>query len=241
MNFLIFFENEISENKRHAKITRKERISYVNEKFVLEKDKTQNAGVFEGNLGTAIFKGENIKGELEFDVDFSKAPFKKNNIEILISVCRPQTNKKIFHIAQSFGVKKISFVKAMNIPKSYLTSKSLEKENIEKEILLAMGQTGDTIMPQVDIYNSLKNYFEKEDIKGKVCIVADTTCDKGNVLKSEMINQDTSYILAIGPESGWSENELNLFSKNSFKSISLGERILRVEMALSCLTSKIIE
>ena len=53
MNFLIFFENEISADKKSAKITDKERISYIKEKFVLEKDKSQNAGIFEGNLGTA--------------------------------------------------------------------------------------------------------------------------------------------------------------------------------------------
>lgn len=241
MNFLIFFENEISVDKKSAKITDKERISYINEKFVLEKDKLQNAGIFEGRLGTTIFKGENERGELEFEVDFNKVPFKKNSVEILISVCRPQTNKKIFHIAQSLGVKEISFVKTDNIPKSYLTSKSLEKENILKECLLAMEQTGDTIMPKVNIYNSLKDYFDKRNVNGKVCIVADTTCDTEKILKSEEINHDAFYVLAIGPESGWSESELELFSKNSFESISLGERILRVEMALSCLVSKVIK
>ena len=163
MNFLIFFENEISVDKKNAKITDKERISYIKEKFVLEKGNSQNAGIFEGNLGIAIFKGENEKGELEFDVDFSKVPLKKNNIEILISVCRPQTNKKIFHIAQSFGVKEISFVKANNIPKSYLTSKSLEKENILRECLLAMEQTGDTIMPKVNTVPTLNHNLHEDD------------------------------------------------------------------------------
>ena len=38
-------------------------------------------------------------------------------------------------------------------------------------------------------------------------------------------------LLAIGPEGGWAEDELQLFSKEGWISASLGSTILRVETA----------
>ena len=35
----------------------------------------------------------------------------------------------------------------------------------------------------------------------------------------------------VGPEGGWTEDEINLFKKNNFKILSLGSNILRAETA----------
>jgi RsmE family RNA methyltransferase len=43
-------------------------------------------------------------------------------------------------------------------------------------------------------------------------------------------------VLAIGPEGGWEEGEVKAFVERGFKVVSLGERILRTDIAVSTLT-----
>lgn len=42
---------------------------------------------------------------------------------------------------------------------------------------------------------------------------------------------DTNYIVAIGPEKGWSKSDLDVFKKLGFEFVSLGKNILRTETA----------
>lgn len=45
------------------------------------------------------------------------------------------------------------------------------------------------------------------------------------------LNTNESVSLFIGPEGGWSDNELELFKNKGFKSVSLGNTVLRAETA----------
>jgi 16S rRNA (uracil1498-N3)-methyltransferase len=51
----------------------------------------------------------------------------------------------------------------------------------------------------------------------------------GDVLAGHSASEET--LLAIGPEGGWTEDELQSFSKNGWSSASLGNTILRAETA----------
>ena len=50
----------------------------------------------------------------------------------------------------------------------------------------------------------------------------------------------TPITLALGPEGGFTEYEINTLREHSFKSISLGTRILRTEFALAALLGKLL-
>lgn len=50
-------------------------------------------------------------------------------------------------------------------------------------------------------------------------------------LKSALVQCRPPISLALGPEGGWSEDEIQIFQRNDWKTASLGETILRVETA----------
>merc|ERR1712228_92068 len=45
------------------------------------------------------------------------------------------------------------------------------------------------------------------------------------------------FVLAIGPEGGWLENEISMFEQNNFNICSIGSRILRTDVACISLLS----
>ena len=46
-------------------------------------------------------------------------------------------------------------------------------------------------------------------------------------------------VVAIGPERGWSAQEIELFTHAGFKVIGLGDRVVRVEIALVLLMGQL--
>jgi 16S rRNA (uracil1498-N3)-methyltransferase len=59
--------------------------------------------------------------------------------------------------------------------------------------------------------------------------------EQENSLKSELASQLVSELasvaLAIGPEGGWTAQEMAMFSESGWKHVTLGPRILRAETA----------
>ncbi len=53
-----------------------------------------------------------------------------------------------------------------------------------------------------------------------------------NILLSDDIQQQNDQLLlAIGPEGGWNEFELELLKQQNFQTVSAGSRILRTDVA----------
>lgn len=112
-------------------------------------------------------------------------------------------------------------------------------------------------LPQLSVFKSfhhfLKHNLEKTfDLKNAHCLIAHPSKLEGldtglsEVLtrlhasaiddKGAVKNQKKSrIIIAIGPEGGWEEEEVQAFEGKGFSRVSLGRRILRTDIAVSCL------
>jgi len=62
-------------------------------------------------------------------------------------------------------------------------------------------------------------------------VLAETEEQRALADAVETGNPDSNILLAIGPEGGWTENELQMFNENGWKAASLGPTILRAETA----------
>ena len=60
---------------------------------------------------------------------------------------------------------------------------------------------------------------------------SDTTARLRDVLDSHSVDRPSEAILAIGPEGGWTDDELKWFRKSGWAAASLGRTILRAETA----------
>lgn len=103
--------------------------------------------------------------------------------------------------------------------------KDINMERAEKIVIEASEQCGRNIPPVVHPVMKLENVFNEFDIPFIVLEKSDTQLSK------EEFNNETSIGLLIGPEGGWTPEELELFANKKATVRSLGSTVLRAETA----------
>ena len=108
------------------------------------------------------------------------------------------------------------------------------QEHWYKIAISAAEQSGRCLVPTIHTAKSLKeqlasNCSDHGDSAGAVRFVLHPTATQS--LKQLKIIAKNSVVIAIGPEGGFSDEELNLFQADGFQAIALGRRILRTETA----------
>ena len=106
-------------------------------------------GMVAGRIGRATLLAMNEKSA-ELAVEFDSLPPEPSPITLICALQRPQTFKKILHCALTMGVKKIHFIHAAKVEKSYWQASVLRQNELDLEIRLALEQCGDTIYPEFE-------------------------------------------------------------------------------------------
>ncbi|HDJ23920.1 MAG TPA: 16S rRNA (uracil(1498)-N(3))-methyltransferase [Candidatus Aminicenantes bacterium] len=129
------------------------------------------------------------------------------------------------------------------------TQRSVAKINQQKEAKLlrwqqiaieAAKQSGQVHLPQIEKPCPLSEFLKIDHPPNK-CFLSETGGELlYSVLKKEMIKdkkcpedekEGKVFLMLIGPEGGWTEEEQNYMMKYGFKKVSLGPYILRAETA----------
>ncbi len=148
--------------------------------------------------------------------------------DLIVGISRPQTSKKILEHATTFGARRIHFFKAALSEKSYLDSKIFEDRACDEFLINGLSQaTIYTALPEfkLDKYNPAENY---KDAPQK--FILDLKADK-SFLDVE-IDWSKPLTLAIGPERGWTNEDIERFHQAGFTSIKISSSVLRVEHAV---------
>lgn len=230
MNSLILTPHEVSEDgKVHIEGAR---LEYVLNWHQLQAGITVKCGVWGQKMGTLEIEaldGFGLTGRFKGVED----PPAKRQILAIVAVPRPQAFKRCLQVAVAFGVRDLYFVRTANVVPSYMSSHSLREGDIRSELLKSMEQVCDSVPPRVKIFENWR-YFIESVSKSAIespgrKLVADT---RAQICFSENKSEAVSAV-AVGPEKGWTESELNDLCNCGFESVVLGKRILRVDHALT--------
>lgn len=149
------------------------------------------------------------------------------NITLILPFLKEQKQDLIIQKSTELGVRKLIFLNTertiVKIDKKKINDKLNRWYKIAKE---ASEQSKRLDIPVIEIKDTFKDL---ENIKG-INIVCDTN-EKKNSIKNtlKVIDKYGTINIVIGPEGGLSLNEISYLNKIGFKSVSLGNRILRVE------------
>lgn len=249
MNSLLLLDNEFKSD--HLVIIRGVRALELIKSHDLKEGIEIAVARFGGGRGRGFVR-KCVADSIELDINLSLEPLAREHTHLIVAVPRPQTVKKVLHIAACTGIESVDFIPSFSVQKSYLQSKSLNAEMIEREIFLGLQQANDSIAPAVRVHKSfnifmedfLPNKLPSNDSTIKVCAHTEAVFSK----KISDFTEDAfrlesgqeNILLAIGPEAGWTDREAQCFKGAGFSLHSLGERIYRVETALTLLLGQIM-
>ena len=154
---------------------------------------------------------------------------------LIVGISRPQTSKKILEHATTFGMRKLHFFKACLSEKSYLDSKIFEDRDYEEFLMAGLSQSAiyaDLPEFKLDKYNPADQYKEHAQK-----FILDVKSDK-SFLDVEL-DFTKPVTLAIGPERGWIQEDLDRFHAAGFTSVKISSSILRVEHAVYSAVSQL--
>ena len=193
-------------------------------------------GIIGGKTGKA--RVERIDGDaLELAVQLETEPTAPLPLRLILALPRPKVLNRIIAAAASMGIREIDLINSWRVEKSYWKSPRLSAENLRMQYILGLEQAGDTILPAIRLHRLFKPFLREElpkSIGDKLALLAHP---RGAMEAPRNVRQPV--VLAIGPEGGFIEQEIQTFREIGFTAVSLGPRILRVETAIACLIGRL--
>ena len=201
-------------------------------------------GILNGPLGSGriveISPGKKT-GRVVLKTMFAGSAPEPPMIDLILALPRPIMLKKILTQATSMGVGRIFLINARRVEKSFFKASLLADANYRSYLLHGLEQAVATTIPEVSIHNRFRPFVE-DFLPGIIddysySIVAHPEATPMTHIKRNAIKG--RVLLAVGPEGGWLEFEVDKFREQGFVAVKLGERILRVDTAVVSLLAQV--
>jgi RsmE family RNA methyltransferase len=145
--------------------------------------------------------------------------------------------RRALQTVATLGVKRVVLLAAWRVEKSYWESPLLADAAVRDELVLGLEQAGDTVLPTVTVHRRFKPFVEDE----LPAIAAGTRRFVAHPAASTPCPRAVaaSASLALGPEGGFTDYEVDALARQGFEAVSLGPRVLKVEQALPALVGRL--
>lgn len=205
--------------------------SHLLQVLKVQENDTVRAGVLNSAKGQFCIREidrENLTVEGEFLFESDPENSALSRIIILSAYQRPQTVKKILNSAAVCGVGGIYFFPMEKSEKSYQTSSLWKREEYKEELYLGLEQGSRVKFPEIRTYSRKSDIFDFKD--SRMILLEPSGTELMSDAEEALGNAEKLYFL-LGPESGFSLREADLFKSMSLKTVRLSESVLRSEQA----------
>ena len=184
-------------------------------------------------------------------------------VDLILAPPRPRVMKRLLPQLATMGVGRIFLVGAKKVEKDFWGATLLKPENYRPLLVDGLMQAGTSILPTLETRRNFRK-FVREELDGlwpeAKRIVAHPygvggedlrretrdlrgleTLDGRRGLKSNVSGPFAGLLLAIGPEGGWTDEEVSLLEEHGFARYSLGSRILRTDTATIALLAQLMK
>lgn len=173
----------------------------------------------------------------ELSVTLDQTPPGKLPLTLLLALPRPKMLRRVLQTVSTMGVPRLILLNSYRVEKSFWQTPFLQPEAIREQLILGLEQARDTVLPEVLIEQRFKPFVEDRLpalAAGSLGLVGHPgdypPCPRA---------VERAVTLAIGPEGGWIPYEVEKLQEAGLQPVQLGERILRVETAVSALLARL--
>ena len=246
LNRILFHANEIEDNE--VKILdddyRKKHIQNILKANVHD---TLKIGIINEGIGegTIIISDKDV---LSIKINKSEIiPTESPSIDLMMAVPRPLRLERLLPITAMMGISKLLLIDAEKVEKDYFGSHLFRRpEAILDGFIEGLSQADvDVNIPELLVRRKLKKFMFQEldtlfplDQYTRLIAHPVKENDLNNIQLGKIFNiplTTEKVVIAVGPEGGWTDEELELFQQKGFRLISLGNRVLRTDVAVQAL------
>ena len=195
-------------------------------------------GVLDGLIGTSqvLSVGKTITARVNH-AEESLKPW----VDIILAPPRPRVMKRLLPQLATMGVGKIVLVGAQKVEKDFWGATLLKPENYRPLLVDGLMQGGTSIVPEIALRRGFRKFLREE---------LDTMFPDSDRVVAHPYGESAAcsvqsaegrgrLLLAIGPEGGWTDEEVASLEEKGFRRYSLGQRILRTDTATIALLAKL--
>lgn len=193
-------------------------------------------GLVNGPLGTGrvLRRGPDC---VELELELTRSPPPSHPLKLILALPRPKVLGRVLRAIAALGVKDVVLVNAARVEKSYWHNHRLQPAALRRALWDGLERALDTLEPRVQLERRFRPFVEDR---------APGWCPRGPRLVGhpaatrplplpEQAQVGEPATLAIGPEPGWVDFELEQLARVGFEPCTLGPRMLHVEVALPAL------
>ena len=205
-------------------------------------------GVVNGPIGTGVIEridGDTVTVRCVHDRE-ALSPW----IDLILAPPRPRAMKRLLPQLAAMGVGRIVLVGAAKVEKAFWGAQLLKEEIYRPLLVDGLMQAGTTALPTIQLERGFGRWleggrFEEQFADQPDRIVAHPApqAPTTNHVPSSTKHQAPSTkhpLLAIGPEGGWTDDEVARLEAHGFRRMSLGPRILRTDTATIALLARLL-
>lgn len=217
-------------------ILRDRRLRHLQEVHRAQAGDTLRVGRLDGAMG----QGELLRleaGEAELRLTLDRPPPAKLPLTLLLALPRPKMLRRVLQTVAAMGVPRLVLLNSYRVEKSFWQTPFLEPAAIREQLILGLEQARDTRLPEVLIEPRFKPFVEDR----LPALAAGSLGLLGHPGEHPPCPRavEGPVTLAIGPEGGWIPYEVEKLAAAGLAPVQLGERILRVETAVTALLARL--
>jgi 16S rRNA (uracil1498-N3)-methyltransferase len=152
-------------------------------------------------------------------------------LHLLLAVFKFDPMEWAIEKATELGVARITPILARRTEKHLSHAAAKRVERWRRIALESSKQSRRTTIPEISDPIPLKTALEGTTEPVRILLSETEQATTLTAALKEAHTEDAAYALAIGPEGGWTQDEMSLFVQHQWKPVTLGPRILRAETA----------
>ena len=229
------------------------RADHLRKVLKVEVGQRLKVGVLGGRQGAAeVISVDSEKIQLAVPLDLAQASEPEGDraaaepsLDVVLALPRPQALHRVLQSAATMGVRRLDLVRSWRVEKSFFHSPSLSEASIRKHLWLGAEQGMVTRLPEVRIYPVLRPFLDLLAVEEttrtlRLLTHPEASKDLEDVWHGQVETEGPQRLqVAIGPEGGWIDREVESLEALGFRGVRLGPWILKVENALTAVLAQL--
>ena len=182
-------------------------------------------------------------------------------VDLILAPPRPRVMKRLLPQLATMGVGRIFLVGAKKVEKDFWGATLLKPENYRPLLIDGLMQAGTSILPTLETRRNFRKFVSDEldalwpaakrivahpygakDARQETTDARlSSSVSRPSGLSSQVLGLHPRLLLAVGPEGGWTDDEVALLEEHGFSRYSLGSRILRTDTATIALLAQLMQ